>query len=91
MTKHESYDEKCDMFAMGCLMYDLYARQLRHVSLFQNAGTCTVDAHVLGQYAVKVGLSQYLDTLNLRLQFLSWPTSVGLGHSWKSSLDQGLL
>ncbi|CAL5224496.1 g7192 [Coccomyxa viridis] len=54
VTKHESYDEKCDVFAMGCLMYDLYTRQLRHVSLFQNASMCTVDAHVLGQYAVKV-------------------------------------
>ncbi len=64
VTKHESYDEKCDVFAMGCLMYDLHVRQLRHVSLFQNAGLCTVDAHVLGQYAVKVGFVHHHGSVN---------------------------
>ncbi len=65
VTKHESYDEKCDVFAMGCLMYDLYTRQLRHVSLFQNASMCTVDAHVLGQYAVKVGPDNCHDNVSM--------------------------
>ena len=54
VTKHETYDEKCDIFALGCLMYDLFTRQLRHISLFRNVSTYAGDAHVLGQHAVKV-------------------------------------
>ena len=51
---HQSYDEKCDIFALGCLMYDLYTRQLRHVNLFANIPLGAGDTDVLGLYAIKV-------------------------------------
>ena len=54
VTTHQSYDEKCDIFALGCLMYDLYTRQLRHVNLFANIPLGANDADVLGLYAIKV-------------------------------------
>ena len=54
VTTHQSYGEKCDIFALGCLMYDLHTRQLRHVNLFASVPLGTSDADVLGQYAIKV-------------------------------------
>ena len=54
VTTHQSYDEKCDIFALGCLMYDLYTRQLRHLNLFANIPLGESDADVLGLYAIKV-------------------------------------
>ena len=50
VTKHAGYTEKCDIFALGCLLYDLYTRQLRYVALFNHSA----HANVLGQYAVRV-------------------------------------
>ena len=50
VTRHEPYDERCDIFALGCLLYDLWTRQLRYVALFEHAA----HANVLGQYAARV-------------------------------------
>ena len=50
VTRRESYDESCDIFALGCLLYDLWTRQLRFVALFEHAA----HANVLGQYAARV-------------------------------------
>ena len=50
VTRHESFDERCDIFALGCLLYDLWTRQLRYVALFEHAA----HANVLGQYAARV-------------------------------------
>ena len=50
VTRREPYDESCDIFALGCLLYDLWTRQLRYVALFEHAA----HANVLGQYAARV-------------------------------------
>lgn len=50
MISHQPYDERTDVFALGCLIYELFARQLRSVALFTH-GT---DPSLLTGFALKV-------------------------------------
>ena len=54
VTKCEDYNEKVDVFSLGCLMYELFARELRSAALLAQVP----DGELLRQYALQVRLLQ---------------------------------
>jgi hypothetical protein len=50
VTKYERYNEKVDVFSLGCLMYELFARELRSAALLAQ----TPDGELIRQYALRV-------------------------------------
>lgn len=52
VTRHEPYDEKVDVFGLGCLLYELFARELRSAALLSQHADSTGDA--ARNYAHKV-------------------------------------
>ena len=50
VTKHEAYCEKVDVFSLGCLMHELFARELRSAALLCKSP----DARLLPDYALQV-------------------------------------
>ncbi len=50
MVKHERYNEKVDVFSLGCLMHELFSRELRSAALLSKGP----DAQLLQNYALRV-------------------------------------
>ena len=51
MVQHSQYSEKVDIFSLGCLMYELFSRQLCSAALLAKTGG---DAAVLKRHALQV-------------------------------------
>ena len=57
MVQHGDYTEKVDIFSLGCLMYELFSRQLCAANLLARSGG---DGGVLKQHAMRVRARQQL-------------------------------
>ncbi len=51
MVQHNQYSEKVDVFSLGCLMYELFSRQLCSAALLAKSGG---DATTLKRHALQV-------------------------------------
>ena len=61
VTRHEPYNEKADVFSLGCLLYELFARELRSAALLsQHADAMATAAR---DYAHKVGCCHMADAV----------------------------
>jgi serine/threonine protein kinase len=50
MVTHQPYDDRTDVFALGCIIYELFSRELRSASLFVHSS----NPNLLSDFALKV-------------------------------------